>query len=1046
MATSAKKKNSDTNKAKKSTQKKAKAISHHSSENIPNTDSSFMHFQGVRTHNLKNIDLSIPKNKITTLTGVSGSGKSSFAFDTLYKEGQYRYIESLGAYLRQFFNLGERPEIDYCAGLSPAIAIEQNKKVGNSRSSVGTLTEIDDYLRLLFAKLGDLYCYASGKQIKPQTIEQIMDNIYDNYAGQKIYLIKELGTIKEKDKLTKFVRKNTKQVDKGAGFTRYLISYQHNNKHHNIEYFYLETPNIPDTHFPIKVYGIFDRITVEDTKKSRLKEDIIKILSEEKKFGVYLNNEYTESIGNKTNKKNSKEESQKTSDIKRYTDKMYSPDYDITYPDFTPQHFSPNRQEGACPSCHGIGEILQVDMDKIIDPNSEYTDAILPRRDSAYGQNLLIKLAQKYSIDKNKLRKDLPERFLHIVINGDNELLRIQTGDKYVSIYYKGIEEVLKDQYAKGLLTVDFQAMLNMKTCPTCYGSKLRKESLHVFLTLPNNVLDKERAKDNLDKLFANKADKNPDRPFAKPVDDGTIKVNIQDLQHMKLSELGNFLETYAQHANKAKILSQRIIDPLLDRSRTIEQLGLPYISLHRQVATLSGGEIQRLRLAKQLGNKLTGITYVLDEPTIGLNDEEIAKTIKAIKRLQEMGNTIVVVEHHDDFIKASDWVIEMGPGAGDFGGNVTFSGPYDEFIKSDALTAQYITGKKKIQCDFNHSPTNNYIKIKKANKHNLQEIDVNIQLGSFTIITGASGAGKTTLMYDTLFRFMDEKDKFVQSYIRLELLKKGRSWQEIIAAPTMNKQDYNHYANLALQEFFKEIQVETIQNHDQIKNIVYVDQTGIGKTPRSCPATFIGTFDKIRNLFASSTQAKYLGFTASYFSFNSSKGACPSCNGYGYKKVELQFLPDTYVHCELCNGNRYKQEILDITRHEYNIAQILDMYVEDALEIFKDIAYVQEELQLMVHIGLWYLKMGQPAHTLSGGESQRLKLVKHLLKSYKWHTMYFLDEPTVGLHDADIEKLLYVIKAFLDKWDTILMIEHDKNLLQFADNIIHLNNGKLIK
>ncbi|MBP6910555.1 hypothetical protein KBC03_03055 [Patescibacteria group bacterium] len=452
------------------------------------------------------------------------------------------------------------------------------------------------------------------------------------------------------------------------------------------------------------------------------------------------------------------------------------------------------------------------------------------------------------------------------------------------------------------------------------------------------------------------------------------------------------------------------------------------------------------MRLAKQLGNKLTGIIYVLDEPTIGLDDREIERTIAAIKSLKDMGNTILVVEHNEAFIKASDRVVEIGPGSGDFGGHLLFSGPYDKFVKSSTLTADYITGKKFIDVTFEHTPDDKWIKVKKASQNNLQDIDVNFRLGAFSIITGPSGAGKTTLMFDTLFKFFEEKTKFVQGWIRLQLLKRGMSWSEIVASPVMKREEYSNLENLAVQEFYSTIGVETITGYDKVDNVIYVDQTSIGKTPRSCPGTFIGTFDNIRKIFAGTDQAKFMGFQAGHFSFNSSKGACPACEGYGYKKVELQFLPDTYVPCELCHGKRYKSEILSIYRHGNNVSDILEMYVYQAYELFKDIGFIADELKLMVDIGLGYLKMGQPAHTLSGGESQRIKLVKHLLKQYRGHTIYFLDEPTVGLHPSDIEKLLLVLKQFLNKGDTILMIEHDKTLLKFADEVIYLEMGKVKK
>ena len=1019
-------------------------------------------FEGIKVNNLKNLDLKLPKNKLITITGVSWSGKSSLAFQTIYKEGQYRYIESLSSYLRQFFNLWDRPEIDYCSGLSPAIAIEQNKRSWNSRSTVGTLTEIDDYIRLLFAKVGDTYCWKCWSEIKPQTIDQIIDSMRQNYDGKRVYLLKENGKFSTKADLLKFVKNNKQKVEKGTGFTRYLLLSQNPEKSDPIEYFYLEDPNIPENYFPINSFGIYDRITLEETKRSRLKEDIIKILSESKKFGVYQADRIWESSTVSSNKQveagfwgnieissKKKEKQEEKSDfwsrlwaIQRYTDKMYCPNCNITYPEFTTQHFSPNRQEGACEQCLGLGEILQVDYNKVIDPQSPVMEAILPWRDSNLWQSILSKLCEKYSMDPEKKWADQPAWFLNVIVEGDQELLRIQSGGKRTSIKYNGIEEIIKDQYNKGLLTVDFQAMLNMKTCPHCFGSRLKKESLHCFLSLEEKEIKKSDFKSLVPTLFINREDIN----FAKPENENLIKINIWDLQKMELTNLIRFLELYKNTSSKPKNLLERILNPLLDRASTIEELGLWYLMLTRGVDTISGWEIQRLRLAKQLGNKLTGIIYVLDEPTIGLDSWEIKKAITAIKRLQAMGNTIVVVEHNEEFIKASDWIVEIGPGAGDFGGELVFNGSYEDFLNSKTLTADFITGKRKVCVDFSHRPTNKRVEIRNARKYNLKNINVKLNLGSFTVITGGSGAGKTTLMYTTLYRFLNERQKFVQSYIRLQLLKKGLSWEEILAAPVMRAEEYHHFENLALQEFYEDLGVDTIKGEEWIKNTIYVDQSSIGKTPRSCPATFVNVFDKIRLLYAGTSDAKYLGFNNSHFSFNSDKGACPACSGYGYKKIELQFLPDTYVPCDLCHGKRYKPEILAITWRWKTISQILDMYIEEALEFFSEIDHIKEELELMVEIGLGYLKMGQPAHTLSGGESQRLKLVKHLLKEYRGNTVYFLDEPTVGLHPADIEKLLKVLKRFLDKGDTILMIEHDEDILQFADHVIRLDNGKLVK
>ena len=1028
-------------------------------------DQGSLVFEWIRVNNLKNIDLTLPKNKLITITWVSWSGKSSLAFQTIYKEGQYRYIESLSSYLRQFFNLWDRPEIDYCSGLSPAIAIEQNKRVWNSRSTVGTLTEIDDYIRLLFAKLGDTYCWNCGSKIKPQTVDQILHTMKELYSNQRIYLLKESWSFPTKADLLKFVKTNKQKVEKGGGFTRYLLVSQNPEKADPIEYFYLEDPQIPTDYFPINSYGIFDRVTLEEQKVWRLKEDIIKILSETKKFGVYLaekntTNEPTSqkqveanfwagieiTQAKKSKKADSKADGQEIiqwTRIQRFTDKMYCPNCNITYPEFTTQHFSPNRQEGACSHCLGIWEILQVDYNKVIDPASPLIDAILPWRDSNLWQWVLKKLCEKYSMDPEKKRAEQPERFLNVIIEGDQELLRINTWGKYTSIKYNGIEEIIKDQYVKGLLTVDFQAMLNMKTCPHCFGSRLKKESLHCFLTIKKQDIEK---KSDFSNLLPTLFTQQEGLPFAQPEDQDLIKFNIRDLQKIELNELINLLELYKSTSEKPINLLERILNPLLDRAKTIQELGLGYLMLTRGVDTLSGGEIQRLRLAKQLWNKLTGIIYVLDEPTIGLDTWEIKKAIVSINKLKEMGNTIIVVEHNEEFIRASDRIVEIWPWAWDFGWELIFNGSYEEFTKTRTLTSDFITWKRKVSIDFSHTPSKKRVDIRKASKFNLKNIDVKFNLWSFTVITWPSGAGKTTLMYTTLFRFLNDRQKFVQSYIRLQLLKKGLTWEEILAAPVMRAEEYAHFENLALQEFYQDIWVERVTGQEEIKNTIYVDQSSIGKTPRSCPATFVNVFDKIRLLYAGTSDAKYLGFNNSHFSFNSDKGACPACNGYGYKKIELQFLPDTYVPCELCQGKRYKPEILWITWRGKTISQVLDMYIDEALDFFSEMDHIKQELELMVEIGLGYLKMGQPAHTLSGGESQRLKLVKHLLKEYRWNTVYFLDEPTVGLHPADIEKLLKVIKRFLEKGDTILMIEHDEDILQFADHIIRLDNGQLVK
>ena len=957
----------------------------------------------VNTHNLKNIDVKIPKNKITVITWISWSWKSSLAFDTVYKEWQFRYIESLSSYLRQFLNLWDRPNIQYSEWLSPSIAIEQNKRVWNIRSTVWTLTESDDYLRLLFAKLWSIYCWNCWSKLQAKTVDQIISDLFRKFEWKRIYIFTKELIFKDKNSLLKWVKKNQRDIEKDKWFTRYIIFYDNIDY---VEYFYLETPNIPEDKYPLKVYPIYDKITIKEDRLERLKEDIIKILADNNKFGV-LNLELLE---------NNKDF------IFYYTDKNFCPTCNISYPEFTSQHFSPNRQEWACEICHWLWKTLQVDWEKIIDPNSTYMEAILPWKDSPLWQAILEKLAYKYDIDPEQKWKDLPDWFKEIVIDWDNELLRVKYWwGKYFSLYYKWIEDVLIQQYNKWVLTADFQAMLSEKDCPECKWARLKKESLSVFINLDDK------------------------------------KYNINDFQNIEIQKLYDIVYKYRK-LNKDNILVERILDPLLSRLKTIIDLWLWYLNLYRPIDTLSGGEIQRLRLAKQLGNKLTGIIYVLDEPTIWLDEKEIHNTIKAIKELKRQWNTIIVVEHNEEFIKNADWIIEIGPGAWDFGWKVLFSGPYEEFFKSDTLTAKYIRWEKKIELEeFEVRKTKldyilekqnlkwEIIKIKKAHKFNLKNIDIDIPLGSFTIITGPSWAWKTTLMYHILYKFLSEKDKWIQSYIRLELLKQWKSWEDILNFSIVKKEEWEHYQNIALQQFFKELEVESIRGWEKVKNVLYVDQTSIWKTPRSCPATFVGVFDDIRKIFAWTEDAKMYWFNASYFSFNSWKWACVECQWYGYKKVELQFLPDTYIPCPLCKWKRYKPEILEIKRRGMNISDVLDMYIQDAYEFFEDISFIAEKLQLLVEMWLWYLKMWQPAHTLSGWESQRIKLVKHLLKKYKGHTIYFLDEPTVWLHMDDIARFLKVLYKFLEKGDTILMIEHDKNLLKFADKVIRLEWWRVV-
>ncbi len=658
----------------------------------------------VRTHNLKNIDITLPKNKIITVTGVSGSWKSSLAFHTIYKEGQFRYIESLSSYLRQFFNLGTRPEIDYSSGLSPAIAIEQNKRMANSRSTVGTLTEIDDYLRLLMAKLGSVFCYKCGMPLRPKTTEEMMNDMLAKFMNKKVYLLAELKSYTDGKDLQKRVRNNRKKVDQWEWTTRFLVAYgwheEERTRQELVEYFYLEEPKIPEWLFPVKVYGVFDRITINESSVARLKDDVIKMLVRAEKFGVLqmMSDEKDDESSvdiwplETTTHEVAKDE------IQRYTDKFYCPKDNISVPEFTPQHFSPNRQEWACTSCHGLGEELAVDFNKVIDPFSPYLQAVLPWRDSSYGQAILSKLAQKYDIDSRVLWNELPWWFLEVVMNGDDELLKVSTWwGKFFSLYYKGIQDVLTSQYQKGILTVDFQAMFDLQPCSSCNGSKLKPEATSVYLITWNKE-DNEQLK-----KWTDAQERSGNRVKLRYAQDIKKKWTIHDLQTLPLSELIVILEDFKAHAVWSELLISRISKPLIERVRTITDLWLWFLQTIRKVESLSWGEIQRLRLAKQLWNKLTGIIYVLDEPTIWLDIAEIEKVILAVRQLQKMGNTIVVVEHNEDFIKASDWIAEIGPGAWDFGGEVLYNWPFETFLTQDTMTAHYISGRQKVKASFDH-------------------------------------------------------------------------------------------------------------------------------------------------------------------------------------------------------------------------------------------------------------------------------------------------------------------------------------------------------
>lgn len=900
--------------------------------------------KGAKEHNLKNIDIEIPRDKLVVFTGLSGSGKSSLAFDTIYAEGQRRYVESLSAYARQFLGLMEKPDVELIEGLSPAISIDQKTTSKNPRSTVGTVTEIYDYLRLLYARVGVPHCPICGKRIKKQSVDEIVDQILYYEEGTKILVIapiirgKKGEHVKILEQVVKdgFIRARIdgENVDLSDGITE--LDKQ---KKHNIDI-------------------VVDRLVVSDDIAQRLTDSVELALRYANNLVVIARLDGEEQL---------------------FSQNYACPDCGISLEELTPRMFSFNSPFGACPDCTGLGELLRIDVDKIM-PNKEKKLNDYAAIQGWAGAGSIVDgiskmyingLCEHYGVDPNTKLKDLPKKFMDILLYGSKgEKIKFVHNTKTLSrefeSEFEGVVNTLQRRFAEtksaGMKTY-YEQFMSTSHCNTCDGARLKKESLAV--TVGN--------------------------------------LNIHELCNKNIQAIKDFINaTYEKMSNKNKMISEQIVKELNSRLQFLIDVGLNYLTLSRASGSLSGGEAQRIRLATQIGSGLTGVLYILDEPSIGLHQRDNEKLLNSLKKMRDLGNTLIVVEHDEDTMKEADYIVDIGPGAGVHGGNVVFSGkPKDILNCEESITGKYLSGKLKIEVPKKRrKPENGYIEIKGAREHNLKKINVKIPVGVFNCVTGVSGSGKSTLVNEILYKAV---------------------------AKTINRSNVTPGKH------------DKILGLDKIDKIINIDQSPIGRTPRSNPATYTGMFDPIRDLFAATNEAKMRGYQKGRFSFNIPGGRCEACSGDGIIKIEMHFLPDVYVPCEVCKGKRYSRETLEVKYKGKSISDVLNMTVEEALDFFKNISTIKNKLQTLMDVGLGYIKLGQPSTTLSGGEAQRIKLATELSKRSTGQTLYILDEPTTGLHMADVHKLIGILQRLTDQNNTLVVIEHNLDIIKSADNIIDL-------
>ena len=909
------------------------------SNNKANKGEDFINVWGARVHNLKDIDVQIPRDSLTVITGLSGSGKSSLAFDTIYAEGQRRYIETFSAYARNFLGGMERPDVDKITGLSPVISIEQKTTNRNPRSTVGTTTEIYDFLRLLFARAGKAYSFATGKEMVKYTEERVIEMIHRDYSGKKIMVLAPLvrsrkghyrelfDSLRRKGYLYVRVDGGLKEITEGMKLDRY--------KNHDIEV-------------------VIDKMMVKDNQdENRLKKSVATAMKAGDGLIMILDND--------------------TNEAKFFSKRLMCPTTGMAYSDPAPNNFSFNSPQGACPKCKGLGVVNEIDMDKVIPKKniSIYNGAITPL--GKYKNQMIFwqidAVLKQYGFDLKTPVEELSDEALNEVMYGSIGSVKISkdlvgTSSDFFSTYdgvVKYLRNVMEndDSASAQKWSVQFTAV---KTCSECNGNRLNREALSY-------------------------------RIWNK---------NIAELANMDISELRTWIDNAMEHLDtQQKTIANEIIKEIKTRLDFLLEVGLDYLSLNRQSASLSGGESQRIRLATQIGSQLVNVLYILDEPSIGLHQRDNERLIKSLKELRDIGNTVIVVEHDKDMMLAADYVVDIGPKAGRKGGEVVFQGTPQDMLKQHTITSMYLNGEMNIEIPKQRRKGNgkNLI-LHGAKGNNLKNIDVEFPLGKLIVVTGVSGSGKSTLINETL-------------------------------QPILSKHFYR-----SLKEPLEYDSIEGIENIDKI---VDVDQSPLGRTPRSNPATYTGVFSDIRSLFVNLPEAKIRGYKPGRFSFNVKGGRCEACNGNGYKTIEMNFLPDVMVPCEVCHGKRYNRETLEVRYKGKSIADVLEMTVNQAVEFFENVPDILRKIKTIQDVGLGYIKLGQPSTTLSGGESQRVKLATELSKKDTGRTLYILDEPTTGLHFEDIRILMDVLQKLVDRGNTVIVIEHNLDVIKMADHIIDI-------
>ena len=893
--------------------------------------------KGAQEHNLKNIDLEIPRDKFVVITGLSGSGKSSLAFDTIYAEGQRRYVESLSAYARQFLGQMEKPKVEYIEGLSPAISIDQKTTSKNPRSTVGTVTEIYDYLRLLYARIGIPHCPSCGREIHSQSVDEIVDQILHLPERTKIQILAPLVWGKKGE------HQRTLAMARREGFLRVRV---------DGEIYMLDEDEIKlDKNIKHYIEIIVDRLVIKEGIRERLSDSVETALQQGEGIVVIDVIDGEQYI---------------------FSEKFACPDCGISLPELSPRVFSFNSPYGACPACDGLGFKKEFDPDLILDWDKSLADGgIIPWRDSSskYYPQLLQALAEEYGFSINTPLRDLGEEIINIILYGSDRLLTFPYTNRYGrtrqhETYWEGIINHLKRRFNETdseYMQKKMDSYMSEHFCNECKGERLKPEVLAVTVG----------------------------------------GLSIMDFTKMNIREASNFLDRLDLDERSAYIAAE-ILKEIKARLNFLINVGLDYLTLDRAAGTLSGGEAQRIRLATQIGSGLVGVLYILDEPSIGLHQRDNDKLIRTLEHIRDIGNTVIVVEHDEDTMKAADYLIDIGPGAGKHGGYVVAQGTPEEVMKNEnSITGRYLSGKERIPVpEERYQPNGKYLEIIGARQHNLKNIDVKIPLGTFTCITGVSGSGKSTLINNILYRKLME-------HFHGSTLKPGEH--------------------------------DEIKGLEHLDKVINIDQSPIGRTPRSNPATYTKLFDQIREVFAMTPEARRRGYNKGRFSFNVRGGRCEACKGDGIIKIEMHFLPDVYVPCEVCHGKRYNRETLEIKYKDKTISDVLDMTVEEALEFFDAIEPIRRKLQTLYDVGLGYIKLGQPATTLSGGEAQRVKIATELSKVSTGRTVYILDEPTTGLHFEDVKKLLQVLHRLREGGNTVIVIEHNLDVIKSADYIIDL-------